>query len=145
MVLKENYIKFEFPSKNENISLARSIVAAFVSQLDITIGELDEIKTIVSEIVTNSIIHGYKNSEGIIKVFAYYIENTLKLTIKDNGIGIEDIEKSKEPFYTTENDKRSGMGFTIISEFSDSLNIISSPKNGCSIEVIKKLKIKFDD
>ena len=111
----DNEMKLEFISKSNNEAFARIAVAAFASQLDPSIEELADIKTAVSEAVTNSIIHGYDNKMGIVKLKGKIIKNKLIIEISDNGKGIEDIEMAKEPLYTTKpNLERSGMGFTIM-------------------------------
>ena len=121
----DNEMKLEFVSKSSNEAFARITVAAFASQLDPTIEELADIKTAVSEAVTNSIIHGYENSEGIVKV-----ECKLK--------GIEDIELAKKPLYTTKaNLERSGMGFTIMESFMDELKVESIPDMGTKVTMRK--------
>ena len=113
--LYENEMKLEFLSKSNNEAFARVTVAAFAAQLDPTIEELADIKTAVSEAVTNSIIHGYENTEGIIKIVARIFANTISIEISDTGKGIENIELAKQPLYTSKGDlERSGMGFTIM-------------------------------
>ena len=116
--LYENEMKLEFLSKSNNEAFARVTVAAFAAQLDPTIEELADIKTAVSEAVTNSIIHGYENTEGIIKIVARIFANTISIEISDTGKGIENIELAKQPLYTSKGDlERSGMGFTIMESF----------------------------
>ena len=128
----DNEMKLEFVSKSSNEAFARITVAAFASQLDPTIEELADIKTAVSEAVTNSIIHGYENSEGIIKV------DCVEIQISDSGKGIEDIELAKKPLYTTKaNLERSGMGFTIMESFMDELKVESIPDMGTKVTMRK--------
>ena len=116
----KNEMKIEFLSKSANESFARIAVASFASQLDPTIEEIADIKTSVSEAVTNSIIHGYSNREGIVKIKARLYENEIEIEVSDNGAGIENIEEAREPLYTTKgNLERSGMGFTIMENFMD--------------------------
>lgn len=137
----DNEMKVEFLSKSVNEGFARSVVASFVSQLDPTIEELSDIKTAVSEAVTNSIIHGYPNVEGTIKIVGRLVDNYVELEISDNGIGIEDVEKAKEPLYTTKgNLERSGMGFAIMENFMDDLVVESVVNLGTKISMRKKIK-----
>ena len=139
----DNEMKIEFISKSANEAFARISVAAFASQLDPTIEELADIKTAVSEAVTNSIIHGYERKQGIVKVFARLRENEIIIEISDKGKGIENIEIAKEPLYTTKpNLERSGMGFTIMESFMDSMEIESIVGLGTKITMTKKIKPK---
>lgn len=138
----ENEMKLEFISKSSNEAFARITVAAFVSQLDPTIEELADIKTAVSEAVTNCIIHGYENKKGIIKIHAKLKDNELILQISDNGKGIENVDIAKEPLYTTKpNLERSGMGFTIMESFMDFMNVESIVGLGTKVTMIKKIKV----
>ena len=124
--LYENEMKLEFLSKSNNEAFARIAVAAFAAQLDPTIEELADIKTAVSEAVTNSIIHGYENMEGLIKIIAKIFANTIEIEISDSGKGIENVEIARKPLYTSKpNLERSGMGFTIMESFMDEVNIES--------------------
>ncbi len=137
----DNEMKLEFVSKASNEAFARVAVAAFVSQLDPTIEELADIKTAVSEAVTNCIIHGYENKKGIVKIVGYLKENEVILEISDNGKGIENIEVAKEPLFTTKpNLERSGMGFTIMENFMDSMEIESILGLGTKVTMSKKIK-----
>ena len=142
----ENEMKLEFISKSSNEAFARLTVAAFASQLDPTIEELADIKTAVSEAVTNCIIHGYENRQGIVKIQAKLKENEIILEISDSGKGIENIEIAKEPLYTTKpNLERSGMGFTIMESFMDTMEIESIVGLGTKITMTKKIKPKEDE
>lgn len=142
----DNEIKIEFISKSANEAFARISVAAFASQLDPTIEELADIKTAVSEAVTNSIIHGYERKQGIVKVFARLRENEIIIEISDKGKGIENIDIAKEPLYTTKpNLERSGMGFTIMESFMDSVEIESVVGLGTKITMTKKIKNKVEE
>ena len=142
----ENEMKLEFVSKSSNEAFARITVAAFASQLDPTIEELADIKTAVSEAVTNCIIHGYDNRQGIVKVTAKLKENEIIIEISDKGKGIENIEIAKEPLYTTKpNLERSGMGFTIMESFMDSMEIESIVGLGTKITMTKKIKQKEEE
>ena len=139
----ENEMKLEFISKSSNEAFARVAVAAFAAQLDPTIEELADIKTSVSEAVTNSIIHGYEDKQGIIKIVCKLKENEIIIEISDTGKGIEDIEAAKEPLYTTKpNLERSGMGFTIMESFMDSMEIESIIGLGTKVTMSKKIKEK---
>lgn len=136
----ENEMKLEFLSKSSNEAFARITVAAFASQLDPTIEELADIKTAVSEAVTNCIIHGYEKSEGIIKIIARLYDHTLEIEITDQGKGIEDIELARKPLYTSKpNLERSGMGFTIMENFMDNMQIESVCGMGTKITMSKTI------
>ncbi len=137
----KNEMKLEFLSKSANESFARIAVAAFFSQLDPTIEELADIKTCVSEAVTNSIIHAYPNKDGIIKINSKLYEDEIHIEISDNGIGIENIEEAREPLYTTKSNlERSGMGFTIMENFMDEFKVESIVDLGTKITMKKKVK-----
>lgn len=136
----DNMMKIEFLSKSANEGFARVAVASFVSQLDPTIEELSEIKTAVSEAVTNSIVHAYDNELGMISVSAQIKDDTVTIQVKDKGKGIIDINKAKEPLYTTKPDlERSGMGFTIMESFMDNLVVKSEISKGTSVTMSKKI------
>ena len=137
----ENEMKLEFISKAYNEAFARITVAAFASQLDPTIDELADIKTAVSEAVTNSIIHGYENKLGIVKIVGKLQANKIILEISDSGKGIENIDIAKEPLYTTKpNLERSGMGFTIMESFMDKVDIESILDIGTKVTMEKEIK-----
>lgn len=141
----ENKMQLEILSKSNNEAFARITVAAFAAQLDPTIEEISDIKTAVSEAVTNSIIHGYENKEGIIKIVAYLFENAIRIEISDQGKGIEDIDIAREPLYTTKPDlERSGMGFTIMDSFMDELKIESVVGMGTKVTMEKRIKVKSE-
>ena len=134
----ENIMKLEFLSKSANESFARVTVAAFASQLDLNIEQLADIKTAVSEAVTNCIIHAYDSAEGIIKIEAKLTDNSIEIEVSDRGKGIENIEMAKEPLYTTKPDlERSGMGFTIMDSFMDELKVESIVGLGTKITMKK--------
>lgn len=136
----DNEMKLEFMSKSCNEAFARITVAAFASQLDPTIEELSDIKTSVSEIVTNSIIHAYDTPDGIIKIISKIIDDTVIIEISDTGKGIEDIELARKPLYTSKAElERSGMGFTIVENFMDELKIESIVGLGTKITMKKKI------
>lgn len=138
----ENEMKLEFSSKSNNESFARIAVAAFITQLDPTIEELADIKTAVSEAVTNCIIHGYEEQEGIIKMECKLFANSIEIEISDNGKGIEDIEQARQPLYTSKSDlERSGMGFTIMESFMDEMKVESVVGVGTKVTMKKMIKV----
>lgn len=144
-MLEKNYMKLEFISKSSNESFARVVVAAFASQLDPTIEELSDIKTAVSEAVTNAIIHGYEYGEGMVTVEATLEKDKIEIVVEDMGKGIEDVDKAMEPFYTSKPDlERSGMGFTVMETFMDELKVESKVGQGTKITMIKKFKSLSD-
>ena len=139
--ITENEMKIEFVSKSNNEAFARISVAAFVSQLDPTIEELSDIKTAVSEAVTNAIVHGYEDRIGIVTVICKIHEDEVFIEVSDNGKGIENIEMAKQPLYTTRpNLERSGMGFTIMESFMDELDVESILGLGSKVTMKKKIK-----
>ncbi len=130
----------EFESISQNESFARTVVAAFATQLDPTIEELADIKTAVSEAVTNCIIHGYYNTKGIIRMHCIINKNELLVEIGDQGIGIDNIEKAMEPLYTTRPElERSGMGFSFMEAFMDELEVESEPGKGTLVRMLKRI------
>ncbi len=137
----DNMMKIEFLSKSENESFARVAVAAFASQLDPTIDEITDVKTAVSEAVTNSIIHGYGKEEGIVKIQAFIQGNELTVIVSDEGVGIDNVELAMQPLYTSRPDlERSGMGFTVMESFMDSLKVQSEKGKGTEIIMKKAFK-----
>ena len=137
----KNEMKIEFMSKSANEAFARISIAAFVSQLDPTIEEIADIKTSVSEAVTNAIIHAYPNKEGIVKMKALLYEDEIEIEVSDTGDGIENIEEAKAPLFTTKgNLERSGMGFTIMENFMDNLKVESIVGLGTKVTMSKKIK-----
>ena len=137
----KNEMKLEFESKSSNEAFARIAVAAFASQLDPTIEEIADIKTSVSEAVTNSIIHAYPDKTGIVKVRSILYEDEIEIEISDNGKRIENVEEARKALYTTKgNLERSGMGFTIMESFMDSLEVESIVDLGTKITMTKKIK-----
>ena len=139
----DNEMKLEFVSKSNNEAFARITVAAFAAQLDPTIEEISDIKTAVSEAVTNCIIHGYENKEGIIKIECKLLKNTIIIEISDTGKGIENIEIAKEPLYTSKQDlERSGMGFTIMESFMEDVKVESILGLGTKVTMKKTIKSK---
>ena len=140
-----NYMKLEFTSRSVNEGFARSAVAAFASQLDPTLEELGDIKTAVSEAVTNAIVHAYPESLGIITVRARILEDTvLEVAVRDHGCGIADIEKAKEPLFTTGGQERSGMGFTIMESFMEKLTVHSKVGRGTTVTMRRKIAARFE-
>lgn len=140
-MMEKNFMRLEFLSKSNNESFARVVVAAFASQLDPTIEELSDIKTAVSEAVTNAIIHGYEYNEGIVIIEATIEDNKIEIVIQDKGKGIDDINKAMEPFYTSRPElERSGMGFTVMETFMDDLNVESQSGNGTKVKMVKVFK-----
>ncbi|MBS4194555.1 anti-sigma F factor [Lederbergia citri] len=134
-----NEMQIQFSALSQNESFARVTVAAFIAQLDPTLDELTEIKTVVSEAVTNAIIHGYEqNPTGIVYISAAIEDDMIDLVIRDNGVGIKDIEEAKQPLFTTKPElERSGMGFTIMENFMDHMEVESHPGTGTTIRLIK--------
>lgn len=136
----ENYIKLEFPSKSCNEALARSVAGVFASQMDPTMEELGDIKTAVSEAVTNCIVHAYPDCIGKILMRCRILEdNRLEIVIRDWGRGIEDIGKARKPLYTTGGEERSGMGFTIMESFTDKMKVKTAVGKGTMVQLEKKL------
>lgn len=134
-----NEMKLEFVSKSSNEAFARVVAAAFVSQLDPTLEELADVKTAVSEAVTNAIIHGYENKYGIIKMICRQYEKSVEIEIIDEGKGIEDIEQAMQPLFTSKPDmERSGMGFTVMESFMDKLEVRSKLGEGTTIVLSKR-------
>ena len=138
--MHNNKIVLEMDSKSQNESYARVAVAAFVAQLDPTVEEISDIKTAVSEAVTNSIIHGYEGKEDcIIRIEVCLCGNEAKITIIDYGKGIKDIKQAREPLYTSRPDlERSGMGFTVMESFMDNIEVYSTEGKGTKIVLFKK-------
>lgn len=136
----ENYMVMEFLSRSSNESFARTAVATFAAQLDPTLDEIGDIKTAVSEAVTNSIVHGYPNTLGKIVVKVRILEkNTLEISVRDWGCGIENIEKAREPMFTTGGEERSGMGFTIMESFTDRMRVKSKLGHGTTVVMQKRI------
>lgn len=137
---KKNEITFIFDSSSENESLARMVVAAFLTRLDPTMEELADVKTAVSEAVTNAIIHGYEGKEGKITIHSKIEENIIEIEIQDNGVGIPDVEKAMEPLYTTKPEMdRSGMGFAFMEAFMDELEVVSEQDKGTTVRMKKTI------
>ena len=139
----QNYLILEFPSRSANEAFARSAVACFAAQMDPTLEELGDIRTAVSEAVTNCIVHAYPDGLGTIMLRCRILkDNTLDIVIKDKGVGIPDVEQARRPAYTTGGSERSGMGFTIMESFMTDLEISSAPGKGTSVHMRRKLQRK---
>lgn len=135
----DNNMKLEFPSKSQNEAFARVVVASFASQLDPTIEELADIKTAVSEAVTNAIIHGYEDTKGTVYLECSIKDNKIEIIIEDRGRGIMDVDKAREPLYTSRPElERSGMGFTVMETFMDELEVSSEADKGTKIRMVKE-------
>ena len=133
----------EFLSRSANEGFARAAAACFAAQMDPTLEELGDIKTAVSEGVTNAIVHAYPESIGRVQLkLRLFPDNTLELTVKDWGVGISDPEKAREPLFTTGGADRSGMGFTIMESFTDSLRLRSVPGRGTTVTMRKRLSLR---
>ena len=139
----QNYMILEFPSRSANEAFARSAVACFAAQMAPTLEELGDIRTAVSEAVTNCIVHAYPEGLGTIMLRCRILkDNTLDIVIKDKGVGIPDVEQARRPAYTTGGSERSGMGFTIMESFMTDLEISSAPGKGTSVHMRRKLQRK---
>ena len=137
----ENHMTMEFPSKSANEAFARSAVACFAAQMDPTLEELGDIRTAVSEAVTNCIVHAYPNDIGMITIRCRILkDSTLDIVIKDKGVGIPDLEQARRPMFTTGGSDRSGMGFTIMESFMTTFTVRSVPGKGTSIHMRRKLQ-----
>lgn len=135
----KNHMKLQFDSKSQNEAFARVVAAAFAAQLDPTIEEIADIKTAVSEAVTNAIIHGYEDRMGSVLLECSINDDILEIIIEDNGKGIEDIQLAREPLFTSKPElERSGMGFTVMETFMDEVEVISEIGKGTRVRMIKK-------
>lgn len=136
-----NKMKLEFESRSENESFARSAVAAFAAQLDPTVEELTEIKTAVSEAVSNAVIHGYRNGEGVIVVeVKLTADRKVFFSVTDCGVGIENVAQAREPLFSSDTGtERSGMGFTVMESFTDRMDVTSEPGKGTRVAMMKQL------
>ena len=136
----ENYMTLEFPRRSTNEAFARSAVACFAAQMDPTLEELGDIRTAVSEAVTNCIVHAYPNALGLITLRCRILkDHVLDIVVKDQGIGITDVEQARRPMYTTGGSDRSGMGFTIMESFMTSFEIKSIPGKGTTIHMRRRI------
>ena len=140
----ENTVKIEFNSYPSNERLARQLISALMIDLNPTVDEVCDVKTAVSEAVTNAIIHGYQGKEGTIHITATVKDNDISIEIKDYGVGIEDVERAREPLYTSQPElERSGMGFTVMESFMDYVDIIS--EKGYGTKIIMKKSISSNE
>lgn len=139
-----NFMTLQFAARSENESFARVAVAAFISQLDPTMDELSDLKTVVSEAVTNCIIHGYNNDPaGVVTIRVSVVEDMITLVIEDEGQGIDDLELAQQPLYTSKPElERSGMGFTIMENFMDEFEVTSELNGGTVIQMKKRIESK---
>lgn len=139
-----NQMMLQFVSRSENEAFARVTVAAFISQLDPTLDELTDIKTVVSEAVTNSIIHGYEGGvDGVVTITARIDGDSFFITVEDQGKGISDVEEARQPLFTSKPElERSGMGFTIMENFMDEVEIVSAPGEGTTVKMMKRIESK---
>jgi len=138
-----NSIKMDFPARSVNEGFARAAAAAFAVQMDPTLEELGDIKTAVSEAVTNAIVHAYPDSIGTVTLRLRILEgNVLEILVRDKGCGIPDVEKAMEPMFSTGGEERSGMGFTIMDSFMDGLRVRSSPGKGTAVTMSKRISVK---
>ena len=136
----ENSMSVEFPSRSANEALARAVVACFAAQLDPTLDELGDIKTAVSEAVTNCIVHAYRDTIGPITIRCRVLpDNVLDILVKDKGCGIADVTEARKPMFTTGGEERSGMGFTIMESFMTSLRVTSRPGKGTSVHMKRRI------
>ena len=135
----ENYMILEFPSKSCNEAFARSAVACFAAQMDPTVEELGDIRTAVSEAVTNCIVHAYPDRIGIIILQCQIVQDTLEIVVRDRGRGIENLEQARRPLFTTGGAERSGMGFTIMESFMTELRVQSQPGKGTTVRMKKRI------
>ena len=137
---KENEITFIFDSCSENESLARTVIAAFIARLDPTLEELSDVKTAVSEAVTNAVIHGYEGREGKITIHSLMEGNTVYIEVGDQGVGIPDVTRAMEPLYTSKPElERSGMGFAFMEAFMDDLEVVSTEGEGTTVKMRKTI------
>ena len=137
----ENYMILEFPSRSCNEAFARSAVACFAAQLDPTLEELGDIRTAVSEAVTNCIVHAYPDGLGTVTLRCRILkDNVLDIVVKDKGVGIADVEQAKRPAFTTGGAERSGMGFTIMESFMTNFEVLSEPGKGTTVHMRRRIQ-----
>ena len=138
-----NTVKITFPSRSINEAFARSALAAFASQLDPTLDKLADVKTAVSEAVTNSIVHGYADRIGPVTLTAsLYEDGILRVSVSDKGCGIPDVKKAMKPLFTTGGTERAGLGFAVMESFMDSVKVRSAPGKGTRVTMTKRLKLR---
>lgn len=139
----ENYVTLEFPSRSANEGFARAAAACFAAQLDPTLEEVNDIKTAVSEAVTNAVVHAYPDRLGKVKLrLRLFEDHTLEVTVQDWGVGIADIQQARTPLFTTGNGERAGMGFTIMESFMDSLKVRSKPGKGTVVTMRRRISLR---
>ena len=135
-----NEARLDFPSASANEGFARSAAACFAAQLDPTLEEMGDVRTAVSEAVTNAIVHGYPDTIGRISLRLRILEdNVLEIQVRDRGVGIPDVERARQPMFTTGGEERSGMGFTIMESFMDTMKVLSSPRRGTTVTIRKRI------
>ena len=140
-----NYIKTEFPARSVNEGFARTAAAAFAAQLDPTLEELGDIRTAVSEAVTNAIVHAYPDTIGTVTLRLRILDDRiLEITVRDRGCGIPDVEQAMEPLFTTGGEERSGMGFSIMGAFMDGLRLRSAPGRGTTVTMSKRIAVRAE-
>ena len=142
----DNYMILDFPSKSSNEAFARSAVACFAAQLDPTLEELGDIRTAVSEAVTNCIVHGYRDKIGKIYIeTAIFDDNTVRVRIRDKGVGIEDIDTAMQPLYSSLGGERAGLGFSVMQSFTDSMSVRSKVGVGTTVTLIKRISVRLSN
>ncbi len=138
----DNYMEMKLPAISRNEAFARNVIAAFCVELNPTVDEIDDIKTVVSEAVTNCIVHAYADKEGEITLRAKIDGQSLHIEVEDSGVGIADIEKARQPYYTDKpEEERSGMGFTIMESFMDEMEIVKNTAGGVTVKLTKNFCI----
>ena len=138
-----NQAAVQFLSRSNNEAFARTVAACFAAQLDPTLDELNDLKTAVSEAVTNAIVHGYPDTIGVVTmVMKLFEDNTVEITVKDKGVGIADLEQARTPLFTTGGAERAGMGFTIMESFTDGMRVRSTPGKGTVVVLSKKISLR---
>lgn len=143
--MENNSFKLVIPSKSSNESFARVTVAAFAAQLDPTLDEISDIKTSVSEAVTNCNVHAYPNSIGLIYISAEIKDNTVKIKIRDKGCGIENVKQAREPLFTTGGEERAGLGFAVMESMMDSVRVSSKVGKGTTVTMKKRISSKDEN
>ena len=135
-----NFVSVDFPSRSANEGFARTVAACFAAQLDPTLDEVNDIKTAVSEAVTNAIVHAYPDTIGKVSMkLRIYEDNSMEIVIRDWGVGIEDVEQAREPMFSTGGEERAGMGFTIMESFMDKLRVRSVPGKGTTVTMRRRI------
>lgn len=143
-MMVKNKFSMSFPSRSSNESFARGAVAAFAAQLDPTLEEINDIKTAVSEAVTNCIVHAYKEAVGLVYIYCEITDdNTVKIRIRDRGCGIEDVKQAMEPLFTTVGGERAGLGFAVMQSFTDGIKVSSKKGKGTTVTLIKKILPRY--